>query len=51
MAVPGQWRYTVNIPLWITGKDAEGESVVVSGVCGAAARAARRAQTHTAAAS
>ena len=32
MAAPpgGQWRYTVNIPLWITGKDAEGESVVVS---------------------
>lgn len=23
------WRYTVNLPLWILGKDAEGESVVV----------------------
>lgn len=33
MATPGQWRYTVNIPLWIMGKDAEGESVVVSAMC------------------
>lgn len=24
------WRYTVNIPLWIMGKDAEGETVAVS---------------------
>jgi hypothetical protein len=24
------WRYTVNVPLWILGKDTEGESVAVS---------------------
>jgi hypothetical protein len=29
------WRYTLNIPLWILGKDAEGESVAVSPRSGA----------------
>jgi hypothetical protein len=24
------WKYTCNIPLWILGKDAEGDSVAVS---------------------
>eukprot|EP00879_Flechtneria_rotunda_P022909 GHRR01024213.1.p1 GENE.GHRR01024213.1~~GHRR01024213.1.p1 ORF type:complete len:103 (+),score=26.48 GHRR01024213.1:1229-1537(+) len=29
--MPGHsnWRYTVNIPLWILGKDSEGESVAL----------------------
>lgn len=26
----GTWRYTVALPLWIIGKDAEGENVAVS---------------------
>lgn len=36
------WRYTCNIPLWIQGKDADGESVAVSACRRARAPRARR---------
>lgn len=30
MGTHSNWRYTCNIPLWILGKDTDGESVAVS---------------------